>query len=659
MSNLLDILPRPGIRLGNYPQRQSRDDGLTDRLMSPILKRHNRLTYGRKKPWRDMLKTVNAAARGFAGLQDEQLQQLISNQREALYRQGLEPTLIAVAFALIREVAWRSLGKRHYDEQLIGGWLLVNGQLAEMETGEGKTLTATLPAATAALAGIPVHVITVNDYLAARDAEVMSPVYEMLGLSVGVITGDMELPARKQAYSCNITYCSNKQLVFDYLRDRVAMDGQQSTLTQRVTTLKNAASEDDAVMLRGLCFGIVDEADSVLIDEAKTPLILSRPGDNRLQTSLCRIALKLAQRLEKNLDFRLTASTRKVELTDRGLRKLAEAGKRLGSPWNARRRREEWVSQAIAAVHFYHRDREYLVRDGKVQIIDEATGRILADRSWEQGLHQMIESKEGCDISAQNETLARISYQQFFQRYLHLSGMSGTAKEVSDELWSVYRLPVIAVPTHRVSALQKQGDEIYRNAEQKWQAVVASIREIHALGRPQLVGTRSVQASEMLSTLLQKEKLPHQVLNARQDTQEAAIIAQAGQPGQITVATNMAGRGTDISLSEEAEAAGGLHVIATEKHDSSRIDRQLFGRCARQGAVGSCQAILSLQDELITKYLSPFMQQILLRLPVYLRLLAVRSAQKTASRRHRALRQQLLKHNDYLKDFLAFTGAIE
>ncbi|MEE9343179.1 MAG: preprotein translocase subunit SecA [Gammaproteobacteria bacterium] len=649
-------IPRPGIRLGSYPEKKH--EGINQgvgRVFTPFNRLSKKINYGSKYKWYQFVNEVNRAEKELFSQANKGLASTILEVRQLLYRKGLTDRTLPLAFALIREVANLELGKRHYDEQLIGGWLLSKGQLAEMETGEGKTLTATLPACAAAMAGIPVHVITVNDYLAERDAKALLPLYKALGISVDSITAGADIPERKSAYACDITYCSNKQLVFDYLRDRVARPSNRPGLQ----ALKSGESSDSSMMLRGLCFAIVDEADSVLIDEARTPLVLSKPGDNRLQTTLCRIALKLAARLDENLDYQLNPKTRQVHLTDRASLKLFEAGKRLGSPWNGKRRREEWVTQAVAALHLYVRDQDYLVRDNKVQIVDESTGRILEDRSWERSLHQMIECKEDCEITAQNETLARISYQQYFRRYLHLCGMSGTATEVASELWSVYQMPVVKVPTHRPSLMKVFPDTIFLTKNEKWPRVVEIIKKIHQKGRPILVGTRSVKSSEALSGMLAAAGLEHQVLNARQDKNEASVISHAGEAGQITVATNMAGRGTDIILSEEAEKAGGLHVIATERHASSRIDRQLFGRSARQGAPGSCQAVIALDDDLTVTYLSPASRLLTGNMPLAMRAMAVRYAQRSVQHRNRILRQELLKHNEYLRDFLAFSGTKE
>jgi preprotein translocase subunit SecA len=406
--------------------------------------------------------------------------------------------------------------------------------------------------------------------------------------------------------------------------------------------------------LRGLQFAIVDEADSVLVDEARTPLILSAEADHSQQEALHAQALDLARQLGDD-HYRLGDTG--VEITPQGLERLAELGDAMHGVWRGPRRREQMVRQALSALHAFQRDKHYLVREGKVVIIDENTGRLMPDRSWEQGLHQLIEMKEGCEITGRRETLARISYQRFFRRYLHLAGMTGTASEVAGELWAVYRLRVAAVPTNRPGRRVRGRDRVYGRSAQKWRAVVAAIEAQRADSRPVLVGTRSVAASEILAGQLDEAGIPYRLLNARQDKDEAEIISEAGQPGRITVATNMAGRGTDIKLGPGVAERGGLHVIATELNDSGRIDRQLFGRCARQGDAGSCQAILAIEEDLVATFLPAAARlRALPRLPLWLGRLVFRTAQWRAERAYSRARRDLLDLDDYLGDILAFSG---
>jgi preprotein translocase subunit SecA len=610
---------------------------------------------------------VNAHGRSMEGLIDREILELSRSLGQRLRMEGYKKELVAQVFALVREVAGRTIGMRHFDVQLIGGLVLLNGMVAEMETGEGKTLTATLPACTAALAGVPVHIITVNDYLADRDANWMGPIYRALGLTVGTIKHGMDPEARQAAYRCDITYCTNKEVTFDYLRDRIVLWDRPSQIRLQVERLYGERSRVRHLLLRGLHFGIVDEADSVLIDEARTPLIISAEGNSYEEQNVYQQALGLAKELVPGKDFLVFESERSLEITDKGKARIEEIG-----AWDVkmvinRQQREELVRQALVALNLFFRDNHYLVKDGKVQIVDEYTGRLMADRSWERGLHQLIEIKENCEVTKRKETQARISYQRFFRRYLRLAGMTGTAREVAGELWSIYRLRVVTVPTNRPLHRNYLPDRFYPTASQRWEAVVKTVSNMHEKGRPTLVGTRSVSASEHLSRLLMDNGLLHRVLNARQDQEEAEIIAQAGEQAQITVATNMAGRGTDIRLAPGVAELGGLHVIATERHEARRIDRQLFGRCGRQGDPGTCEAVVSLEDELVTVYVNKFLQWSagwVLRRPgrciaQWLGKFLLSRAQRAAERLHARMRHDLLKMDEQLGDALAFSGRPE
>ncbi|HEY7168820.1 MAG TPA: preprotein translocase subunit SecA [Candidatus Binatia bacterium] len=593
---------------------------------------------------------------------------LVADARELgrqVRRAGYETQRAARAFALVRELANRTLGLRHFDVQLIGGWVLLNGMVAEMDTGEGKTLTATLPACTAALAGIPVHVVTVNDYLAKRDAELMKPLYASLGLTVGIITQGMEPRARRRAYDCDVTYCTNKEVVFDYLKDRIVLGNRAGRLRLQLERL-SGHSRLDQLLLRGLHFAIIDEADSILIDEARTPLIISDANNTReFDRTVYKIALQVAAQLEEGRHFVVEHPPPRIELTPSGRRRIFELVPGDAAIWNSPAECEDLLRQALTARHLMQRDTHYLVRDGKIEIIDEYTGRTMADRSWEHGLHQLIESKEKCAISPERGPLSRISYQRFFRRYLRLAGMTGTAREVRGELWSVYRLPVVRVPTNRRAQRRQLGDRICATAEAKWEAVLARVVEIRAQNRPVLIGTRSVAASEELSRLMKQAEIPHRVLNARHDAEEAAIISQAGQAGCITIATNMAGRGTDIRLTPDIAHRGGLHVIATERHEARRIDRQLFGRCGRQGDRGSYEFIVSLEDELFRRHENGVFRFIGVLIhsgqPVghWLGILAFRWIQHTTERLHSRIRRELLNSDDRLQSALAFSGRFE
>jgi preprotein translocase subunit SecA len=600
------------------------------------------------------------------GLTDEKLQIAAGDLRPALVRGGFLPEAVARAFALVRSAAARTVGLRHFSVQLIGGSAMLEGKLVEMGTGEGKTLTATLPAATAALAGMPVHVVTVNDYLARRDAEWMRPVYTALGLTTGIVQHGQQPAERRAAYASDITYCTNKDLGFDYLRDRLALASRRGRGRLLLDRLFGRADRLDRLLLRGLHFALVDEADSVLIDEARTPLIIAGAEDAGKDEALYRAALQIADDLEKDVDYRLDPHERSAVLTDQGRVRLKELSEPLPQAWRSARGREELAQQSLAARHLYELDTHYLVRDGKVQIIDEYTGRVLADRSWERGLQQLIEVKENCEVTGQHQTLARITYQRLFPRYLKLCGMTGTAIEVAPEMEAIYGLESVRIAPNRPVNRSDAGVRVYRKAEQRWHAVAAAAAQISRAGRPVLVGTRSVAASEELASLLVREGVEHVVLNARQDQDEADIVARAGEAGRITVATNMAGRGTDIALSREVAERGGLHVILTEFHESRRIDRQLFGRCGRQGDPGSHEAIVSLEDDVFVRHAGRVAKMLAARYtdrsdPLPARLAAVLRAvaQQSAEWSNAHLRRVTLEQDRKLDSALAFAGRVQ
>jgi preprotein translocase subunit SecA len=637
-----------------YPERDEPRPGKLDRLLNALRYYAGGAGMGGDR-LADIAAATRAAAAGMDSWSDQQLRARAVELRPRLKLAGhVDPALAAVAFALVREVASRTIGLRHFDVQLAGGWALLNGMIAEMETGEGKTLTATLAAATAALGGRAVHIITVNDYLAERDAEWMRPLYEALGLTVGCVRSGMDPAARRAAYGCDVAYCSNKEIAFDYLRDRMVLGGRPRALAMRLEALTGAGVRQK-LLLRGLQFAIVDEADSVLVDEARTPLILSAESDCSQEEAVHCQALELARQLP-DADYQVREDG--VELTESGSRRLEKLARALAGVWRGPRRREQLVRQALTALHAFKRDKHYLVRDGKVLIIDEFTGRLMPDRSWEQGLHQLIEIKEDCAVTGRRETLARISYQRFFRRYVHLAGMTGTAAEVAAELWAVYGLRVARIPTHRPMQRLRHPDRIHGRSDARWRSVVESIERHRRAGRPVLVGTRSVEASEHLAALLDGARVSYRLLNARQDRDEAEIIARAGEPGCVTVATNMAGRGTDIKLAPGVAGKGGLHVIATELHDSGRIDRQLFGRCGRQGDPGSCEAILAIEDDLVESFFPLAADRLGGRDRIAQRLgrIAFRVAQWRAERIHSRARRDLLDLDDYLGDVLAFAG---
>jgi preprotein translocase subunit SecA len=649
-------LLRPGIATGSYPEREDVRESWLDRTTSAVFGALYQ-RFGPNHLDRGFLRQVARASEGLELLTTHELSEMASVLRRDLHRNGLRPDLVASAFAVIREVSGRTLGMRHFDVQLLGGWAMMRGKVAEMETGEGKTLTATLPAATAALAGIPVHIITVNDFLVARDAAWMKPLYDLLGLSVGTILEGMSPTDRRRAYGCSITYCTNKQVVFDYLKDRLLLQQENRALHLKIEALHRADPRVSRLMMRGLCFAVVDEADSVLVDEARTPLIISGGRGAGDEERVYRQALDAARRMLAGRDYLVSERERHVDLTDLGRAHAARLTNRYGGVWNAPGHRENIVRQALAALHLHLRDKHYIVDEGQVRIVDEYTGRVMADRSWERGLHQMVEAKEGLEISGRQETLARISYQRFFRRYLRLAGMTGTAREVAGELWAVYGLNTVRIPTNRPQARKIHGDLLYPTSRAKWQAIAEQVAELHKSGRPVLVGTRSVADSEHISGLLNEAGIQHSVLNARQNRTEAEIVAQAGQPGRVTVATNMAGRGTDIRLAPGVGEAGGLFVIASERHEAGRIDRQLFGRSGRQGDPGEGQAMVSLDDELVRSVFGSLLDRLRSgHLPGWLGRMLFSWAQRTTERRHSAIRKRLLNSDESLQDLLAFSG---
>jgi preprotein translocase subunit SecA len=661
-----ELLPHPGIYYGGYPCRKDRDYGVIEiffRQLSAFLRKP---VQADRKKWDVLVNRVHALEKVLSEMSDATLDEWVIDIRKDLINNGLQDEITARAFATIREVASREIGMKHFDSQLIGGWVMLHGMIAEMQTGEGKTLAATLPASCAALAGMPVHIVTVNDYLVERDVGLMRPVYERLGLSVGCVLESMDTTERKQAYSYDIVYCTSKQLAFDYLRDRLILKQFSSDLEFKLGSLYQPRPPRDCLLMRGLNYAIVDEADSVLIDEACTPLILSCKTDNTQREAIHREAVWLARQLNDENYYRLDHKTKHAELTQLGEDILEEAATGLKGVWRGTRRRKTLVEQALVALHLYERDVHYLVDDGKICIIDENTGRIMPDRSWEAGLHQMIEEKEACEQTSQTETLARISYQRFFRRYIRLSGTTGTASEVKSELQSVYDLNVVAIPTNKPVQRVNRPDYIYTQSDAKWQAIVNSIMLEHDNGRPILVGTRTLRDSEHLSLLLDKAELPHQVLNAKQDKEESEIVARAGQSGQITVATNMAGRGTDIKLDEAAIKTGGLHVISCEKNVSARIDRQLAGRCGRQGDPGSYEAILSLEDAFVDKTFGRLISHInklsnennQVR-PEWVGAVLMRISQRLTEYYYRQIRKAMMQVDDKRNEMLAFTGQSE
>ena len=579
---------------------------------------------------------LNALDPEISGLSDARLRAKTDEFRLRLTKGETLDDLLPEAFAVVREAAKRVMGLRHFDVQLMGGCILHRGKIAEMRTGEGKTLVATLPAYLNALEGKGVHVVTVNDYLARRDSEDMGRVYRFLGLSVGLITHEMDYPARKAAYAADITYGTNNEFGFDYLRD-------------------NMVISLDQMVQRPLHYAIVDEVDSILIDEARTPLIISGPGAQ--STSLYQVMADVAAKLKEGEDYTVDEKQKTVAPTETG---IAKTEKLLGvSNMYDGENGVDYSHQLMAALKakaLMHRDRDYVVKDGEVIIVDEFTGRLMFGRRYSEGLHQAIEAKEHVKVERESQTLATITFQNYFRMYDKLSGMTGTAKTEEQEFQKIYGLDVVVVPTNKPNIRIDYPDVIYKTRRAKYRAVANAIEELHKKGRPVLVGTTSIQQSEELSELLKKRGIEHNVLNAKFHEKEAEIVADAGQMGAVTIATNMAGRGTDIVLGDGVAELGGLHIIGTERHESRRIDNQLRGRCARQGDPGSTRFYLSLEDDLMRLFGSDNISGIMDKLgmeedePIEHKIVtrSIESAQKKVEARNFEIRKQVLEYDDVM-----------
>jgi len=513
--------------------------------------------------------------------------------------------LLVEAYALVREAARRKLNMRHFDVQILGGIAMFHHAIVEMQTGEGKTLTATLPMYLFALAGRGCHLATVNDYLAKRDAEWMNPIYELLGLSVGVIQTQMSQAERRRAYAADVTYGTAKEFGFDFLRDRLLLRRIREGQTDLIGAMLegNQSDLDEKTVQREPFFALVDEADSILIDEARTPLIISAlpTEEERLAVECYKWAAQVADEFIEDVDYEYDHEKKTVELTRDGRRKARALPKPDVMASVGMFHIYEYVERAIKVARDFIRDREYVVKDGEIVIVDEFTGRLAEGRKWRDGIHQAVEAKEGVEVTIATGQAARVTVQDFFLRYRHLAGMTGTAKDSARELRRIYKCPVIVIPTNRPVIRKRLPDLVFGTQEAKWQAVVDEICEMHAIGRPVLIGTRSIDKSEYLSRLLNERGIEHQILNAHHIEEEAKIVAQAGQRGRVTVSTNMAGRGTDIRLGPGVAELGGLHVICTEIHDAARIDWQLRGRCGRQGDPGTFRQFLALDDEILLK----------------------------------------------------------
>lgn len=613
-----------------------------------IFKTHSERVLKKVKP---IVKEILRLDSAMQQMSDEELKGQTEKFRQWIRDGKPVAKILPEAFAVVREASFRTLGMKQYPVQLLSGLMLYNGCISEQKTGEGKTLVCAAPAYLSALSGKPVHVVTVNDYLAKRDADEIGQIHRFLGLTVGCILGEMSQEERRAAYACDITYATNHELGFDYLRDNMAMD------------------ESETVM-RGLGYAIIDEADSVLIDEARTPLIISGQGGK--STKMYEICDVLAGQLERGTqtefsatkifdademketgDYAVDEKEKNIVLTANGIRKVEQFFHidDLSDPKNLTIHHH--VILALRAKELMKRDKDYMVKDGAVQIVDEFTGRVMPDRRYSDGLHQAIEAKEGVQVMEENRTYATITFQNFFNKYEKKSGMTGTAMTEKKEFRDIYGMDVIAIPTNRPVIRVDHEDAVYKTMDEKYRAIIHKIKEVHAKGQPVLVGTTDIKTSETLSAMLKKEGLKHEVLNAKNHELEAEIIAQAGKHGAVTLATNMAGRGTDIKLDDEARAAGGLYVIGTQRHESRRIDNQLSGRSGRQGDPGESKFYISLEDRLMGIFAGKNMMDLFNSMDIEkdeeigspLLSKAITNAQKKIESLNFVSREQLLKYD--------------
>ena len=587
------------------------------------------------KRMRGIVDVINGHEKALESLSDDALAGHTGKFKERLANGESLDDMLPEAFAVVREASRRVLGMRHFDVQMIGGICLHEGKIAEMRTGEGKTLVATLPVYLNALEGKGVHMVTVNDYLARRDSEWMGRVYRFLGLSVGLIAHDMDFPERKLAYASDVTFGTNNEFGFDYLRDNMVIHPQQ-------------------MVQRDLHYAIVDEVDSILVDEARTPLIISGPGQK--STDMYAVMARAVAQLKEGEDYKLDEKQKTVAPSDEAVLKVERIVgiKNLYAPENLEL--SHCFTAALRAKALMKRDRDYVVRDDEIIIVDEFTGRLMVGRRYSDGLHQAIEAKEGVKIQRESQTLASITFQNYFRMYDKLGGMTGTAKTEEDEFLKIYKLPVVVVPTNRPVQRVDEPDAIYKTKRAKYRAVGQAVEEIHKTGQPILIGTTSITQSEELSAILKKHGVEHNVLNAKYHEKEAEIIKDAGQRGAVTIATNMAGRGTDIQLGDGVQELGGLYILGTERHESRRIDNQLRGRAGRQGDPGRSKFYLSLEDDLLRLFASDNIASIMDRLgmdendPIEHKLItrSIERAQKKVEARNFDIRKHVLEYDDVM-----------
>ena len=569
---------------------------------------------------------------------------------------------IAIAFACIGEAISRVFNIYPHPVQFMGAYILLTGRLVEMPTGEGKTLVAGIAATFMAATGNYVHVLTTNAYLAQRDEEELRPLFNFFHLNSGSINSEMEIPERKQNYQKRICYVSANEIVFDYLKDHISGKGTQPRQIENLRNLSFGQNVADDMIVPALHFCIVDEADSVFIDEAQTPMVISQEAEGLIEPEVIHWAVAQARELHPNTDFEIREAEHHIHIEHIPEQKQITLPNSIRPIWYNHAWKMLLIQQALTALHLYHKDQQYIIQDNKIQIVDESTGRIMADRSWEQGLHQLIEAKEGVELSKGRDTLAKMTFQRFFRRYLLLSGLTGTGLEVSRELWMIYRLKVCQIPPNIPSKRLHYKHRYFKTHEQKYKAIASHAQAVANQNRSVLIGTRSIEASESIAEALANLDIEHIILNARQDAQEASIIAEAGHNGKITVATNMAGRGTDIKLHPDTKQAGGLHVILTEFHESGRIDRQLYGRAGRQGDQGSCVAYVCGTDNLLQQNTQWFVWLLnlipLVFIQHYLLTIAVKHMQKKCQKRAYRNRIAMFKQDKKLNSQIGFAGKI-
>lgn len=601
---------------------------------------------------------VDALAPRFEVMNDHELRAALLEFRSVFLRRPKHDAELE-ALAAVREAAFRTVGLKAFVVQLAGALALNRGHLVEMATGEGKTLTAGLAAVLIGWTRKPFHVMTVNDYLVARDASWLEPFYEFCRIRVGKVVGGASEEERRDAHRCDVTYTTSRELLADLLRDQMK-NRDSATRSRRILKqmTQSRMQGNQRGVLRGIHTAVVDEADSILIDEAVTPLIISSPRPNESLKKAIYHADALVRQLSERDHYTVQSTYKEIYFTEAGRQKIESLSHDWPGIWKSEARREELVRQALVGRVFFLKGKQYIVQDGKVVIVDEFTGRPMPQRSWRQGLHQAIEVKEGLKPSDPRETVARMSFQRFFRCFTKLSGMTGTARESARELWRIYQLPVVCLPSNKPCIRRQHQRVITTDEASKWHAVMEEIKAVHHQGRPILIGTRNVHVSEKIGEMLDEAGLRYQILNATRLSEEAMIVARAGEKGRITVATNMAGRGTDIKLDPDVSALGGLHVIATEPHETGRVDRQLFGRCGRQGDPGTARMFASMEDEIIVRALkgsekSYPMTALSSLLP---RPWMVNFAQWISERRAYKQRLAVLRADRWLEESLSFSG---